>query len=509
MWNLKIIIAALLFGAISGLFGYFLKTFFEQRKKNNIDLKLQKMELEAEKKALDIIEGANKEKNRIIEFAQKEILNKENQNELERKRLREKEKFLEEFQQELKEQEKELEKKEIESKEIISNYQKKIREEIEFLEKISGISEKEAKNILFSKVEENYKKDLFLATKKLELEKKQLLEERAKELISLAIQKYSAEVNNSLVSTVVKIDSDDEKGKIIGKDGRNIRTFERLTGVQLIIDEGPEVVTISSFDPIRREIANRVLKQLLEDGIVQPAKIEGYYEKAVEDVVEIIRNKGEEAAKEAGVYNLHPELLEILGRLHFRTSYGQNVLRHSLEMVHIAGVIAEELGLNVSVVKAAALLHDIGKAVDFETEGTHVEIGRRILKQYNVDDEIIKAMQSHHKEYPNENLESFIIDAADAISAARPGARSDSAEMYIQKLEGLERITSEFAGVREAYALSAGREVRVFVKPDEVDDYLAQKMAREIAVKIEEELKYPGEIKVAVIREKRAITFAR
>jgi len=279
--------------------------------------------------------------------------------------------------------------------------------------------------------------------------------------------------------------------------------------VQLLIDQNPGEIVISSFDPVRREVAAIALEKLLSDGIVNPAKIEDFVAEARGLVIEKMEQMGQYAAEEVGLFNTPKEVLDILGRLHYRSSYGQNVLKHSIEMAHIAEAIAEELGADTYVAKAGALFHDIGKAVDFETKGTHVEIGRKILKKYGVDEEIIKAMQTHHREYPNENLESYIVDAADAISGARPGARSDNADMYIKKLEGLEKITKEFDGVSNAYALSAGREIRVFVKPDEVDDYNAAKMARDIAVRIEEELKYPGEIKIALIREQRIIEFAR
>lgn len=499
----------IIFIIIGVFFGYFIKTFIIQRKKQNIELEIGRMKLDAEKEVLILIQDGKDEKNRIIKEGEEKNQKKEKENIEKKRELVEKEEKI--IQQEIKISELELklnnQLSEVEKEKI--KLSKRDLEQVKELESIAGITRQEALNKIYQKLEEENKEDLFLESSRLDNEKRKILEEKSKEILAQGIQKYSNEVNNAMTTTVVKIESEDEKGKIIGKEGRNIRTFERVTGVQLLIDESPNSVTISSFDPIRREIANRVLLKLLDDGIVQPAKIEEYHQLAVEEVVEIIREKGENAAKEVELYNLDPELMEILGRLYFRTSYGQNVLQHSLEMAHIAGVIAEELGADVRVVKTAALFHDIGKAVDFETEGTHVEIGRRILKQYKISDKVIMAMQSHHNEYPNENIESYIIDAADKISGARPGARSDNAEMYIKKLQGLERITSEFKGVQEAYALSAGREVRVFVKPEEVNDFVAKKMARQIALKIEEELQYPGEIKVAVIREKKIITFAR
>ena len=509
MWKLEILITIIILTIIGVFFGYFLKVFILQRKKQSAELEIERMKFDAEKEVFKIIESGKEQRNKIIKDGKRENQEEKQKIEKEINRLEKREEYLAELEREVKNREEFLKIKEIslEKKETI--LKERDLEQIKKLEKISSLTSQEAKEEILSKIESEYKEDLFLASSKMENENKNILIEKAKNILGEAIQKYSNEVNNTLVTTVVKISSDDEKGKIIGKDGKNIRAFERVTGVQLIVDDGPGIVTISSFDPIRREIANRVLLKLLNDGIVQPVRIEEYHAEAAGEVIEIMREKGEQAVKEADLYNIHPELIEILGRLHFRTSFGQNVLKHSLEMVHIAGVIAEELGADVKTVKIAALFHDIGKAVDFETEGTHVEIGRKILKQFKINEAVIKAMQSHHREYPNETLESYIIDAADAISASRPGARSDNAEMYIKKLQGLERITSEFKGVQEAYALSAGREVRVFVKPEEVNDFVAKKMARQIALRIEEELQYPGEIKVAVIREKKAITFAR
>jgi len=312
-----------------------------------------------------------------------------------------------------------------------------------------------------------------------------------------------------VMATSVPLASDDIKGKIIGKEGRNIKAFERATGVEVIVDDTPNLITLSSFDPVRRAVARLALENLIADGRIQPAKIEEFVSKAQEEINKIIREKGEEAALECEVYNLDPKLLSILGRLHFRTSYSQNVLEHSVEMAHLAGMIAEELGANVSVAKAGALLHDIGKALDHEVAGTHVEIGRRILQKFGVSGEIIKAMQAHHGEYPYETIESVIVQTADAISGGRPGARRDNLENYLKRLEDLENIATSFEGVEKAYALEAGREIRVFVTPEKISDLEAKKIARDIAIRIESELKYPGEIKVNVIREARSIEFAR
>jgi len=311
------------------------------------------------------------------------------------------------------------------------------------------------------------------------------------------------------MSTTVSIPNDEIKGKVIGKEGRNIKAFERALGVELVVDDTPGAITISSYDPMRRQVARVALENLILDGRIQPARIEEEAQKAQDEINKIVRQKGEEAVYETGVFNLDPRLIMILGRLYFRTSYGQNVLQHSVEMAHMAGMLATEIGADVAVAKAGALLHDIGKALDHEIPGTHVEIGRRILQKFNVNEAVIKAMQAHHGEYPYETLESYIVQTADAISGSRPGARRDTVENYLKRLEELEGIALDFKGVEKAYAVQAGREIRIFVTPEEVNDIEARKMARDIAQRIEKELKYPGEIKINLIRESRVIEFAR
>jgi ribonuclease Y len=312
-----------------------------------------------------------------------------------------------------------------------------------------------------------------------------------------------------IMTTYVPIPSDEVKGKIIGKEGRNIRAFERAAGVELIVDDTPETVVISAFDPVRRQVAKVALENLISDGRIQPAKIEEEVKKAQESVNQIIKQKGEEAVYELGIYNFDPRIVAILGRLHFRTSYGQNVLQHSVEMAHISAMIAEEIGADVAVAKAGALVHDIGKALTHEVQGSHVDIGIRILQKFGAEQSVIDAMKSHHEEYPYETVEAHIVQAADAISGGRPGARRDSVENYLKRLEELENTATQKPGVEKAYALSAGREIRVFVTPEQVGDFEAKQLARDIAKDIETNLKYPGEIKVVLIRENRVIDFAR
>ena len=335
------------------------------------------------------------------------------------------------------------------------------------------------------------------------------LEQKAKNILATLIQRLSTATTSEVTTTTVSLPSDDLKGKIIGREGRNIKSLERAVGVEIIVDDTPGSIVISAFDPVRRQIAKTALEILIRDGRIQPARIEETVEKARQEIEKQIKEAGEQAAYEVGVFDLDPRLLTLLGRLKFRTSYGQNVLQHSIEMTHLGGMLAQELGADVVIAKKGALLHDIGKAVDHEVTGTHVEIGRRILQKFGVDNRVIQAMQSHHEEYPYETLESIIVQTVDAVSASRPGARRDTLENYLKRLEDLERIATSFEGVERAYALSAGREIRIFVMPDKINDVAAYELAREIARRVEGELKYPGEIKVNVIREMRAIEYAR
>ena len=377
------------------------------------------------------------------------------------------------------------------------------------LERVSGLNREEAKAEMLVKIGEEYKEDLYKQVKRLEQENKEEMDKKAREIMTTAIQRYAASHIADVTTTVVSLPSDEVKGKIIGKEGRNIKTIERLTGVDIIIDDTPEALVVSGYDPVRRQIAKLAIDKLIADGRIHPTKIEEMVEKAKSEINEKIKEAGEAALFETGVGPVDPKLTYLLGRLAFRTSFGQNVLMHSVEMTHVAGMLAAELGLDVSITKKAALFHDIGKAVDHEVQGTHVEIGRKILQKFGVDPRIINGMEAHHEEYPYSTLESRIVQAADAISGARPGARRDTVEIYLKRLEDLERIAGAFEGVEKSYAIQAGRELRIFVTPTQIDDLRAIKLAKDIAKKIEDEMKYPGEIKVNVIRETRAIEYAR
>ncbi len=377
------------------------------------------------------------------------------------------------------------------------------------LEKVAHLSIDDAKEILYKNIEEKYGEDLLVRMQKMETSNTEKLDRRAKDILAASINRLASSTASEMMTTSVNIPNDEIKGKIIGKEGRNIRAFERSAGVELIIDETPGAIVISSFDPVRRQVARLALENLILDGRIQPAKIEEVVLKAQTDINKIIKDKGDQAVYECGIFNLDPRITAIVGRLYFRTSYGQNVLQHSIEMTHIAGMLAEELGADVQIAKAGALVHDIGKALDHEVQGTHIDIGIRILQKFGADPRIITAMKSHHDDCPHESIEAIIVQTADMISGGRPGARRDSVENYIKRLQDLEAITKTFNGVDKSYALAAGREIRVFVTPEKVNDIEAKNMARDIAKKIEQELKYPGEIKVTMIRENRIIEYAR
>ena len=384
-----------------------------------------------------------------------------------------------------------------------------IAKQVEELERISGYTRDEAKQVLLDEVEKDVRKDASALITQIESEAKEEADKRAKEIITMAIQRYAADQVTETTVSVVNLPNDDMKGRIIGREGRNIRAIETLTGVDLIIDDTPEAVILSGFDPVRREIARIALEKLIVDGRIHPARIEEMVQKATKEVNTIIKEEGEKACFETGVHNLHPELIKLLGRLKYRTSYGQNVLQHSIEVATLAGLMASELGYDVRLAKRGGLLHDIGKSIDHEVEGTHVEIGVNICKKYKESWKVINAVESHHGDTEAITLEAVLVGAADALSAARPGARRETLESYIKRLESLENIANTTKGVDKSYAIQAGREIRGAVKPSMVKDDEIPMLARDIAKKIEAELEYPGQIKVNVIRETRATEIAK
>ena len=383
------------------------------------------------------------------------------------------------------------------------------REQLNLLTEISGFTKEKAKEVLMKKVEETMTREIAEYIKDRESEARLEVDRRSKSLLVSSMQRYSNDVTSEQTVTVVTLPSDDMKGRIIGREGRNIRTIEAVTGVDLIIDDTPEAIVLSSFDPLRREIARITIETLIKDGRIHPARIEELYDKTCKELNTRIREYGEEAIYELGLSKFDPELVELIGKLHFRTSYGQNALQHSKEVAHFAGIMASEIGENVMLAKRAGLLHDIGKAIDFEVEGSHIEIGVSLAKKFKEDETVINAIASHHGDTEATSIISVLVEIGDTLSAARPGARNDSAENYIKRLEQLERISKDFKGVDKAFAMQAGRELRVLVKPEEIDDLASYKIARDIKERIENEMQYPGTIKVTVIRETRAIEEAK
>jgi len=500
------LVGLVLLGVVAGfilrqLFSAFRASSTEQRIKRELeeaDKKVQDAVLEAKEKAVAILEEAKEEersrKNQLSKLEER-LLDKEDQLGKDAKELEKgKTKVVQD-----------VEKLKV-AKQQIDEMRDRIAGE---LEKVAGFSKEEAKEKLMEEIKSASREDLAIILQKIEKDRREEVEKKGLEIITTAIQRYARSHVSEMTTSVFHLHDEDLKGKIIGREGRNIRTIERLTGVELIVDEAPDTVVLSSYDPLRREVARLALNKLIKDGRIQPAKIEEKVEEAKQELSKRMQELGEEAALEVGVYDLPKEIIQLLGRLHFRTSFGQNVLTHSVEMAHISKMIASELGVNPDLAKKAALLHDIGKAIDHEVEGTHVEIGRKILKKYDIDEQVIKAMEAHHEEYPFAIPEAYIIAAADALSAARPGARRETVENFVKRLEELEGVAKSFEGVRDAYAISAGRELRVFVIPEKIDDFGALSLARDVAKKIESELKYPGEIKVNVIREMRAVEYAK
>ena len=489
--------------------GYYLRLLVALGKRRSIEIDIKQMIIGAKEEAQKITDEAKKKSEEQLTNLKEEEKKKDQEFRETEKRLIKKDEFLDARQVEVNKEAEEIKLRVEEVKKIQEKVLKIEADKIQELERTARLTEEEAKNELLRDVEKKYEEDIMVKIQKLENSNEEKLDRRAKDILATSIQRLASSTASELMTTVVSIPNNEIKGKIIGKEGRNIRAFERAAGVELIVDDTPGSIVISSFDPIRRQVARLALENLILDGRIQPAKIEELVEKAKEEINKIIKEKGEQAVYECGIFNFDPRIVAIIGRLYFRTSYGQNVLQHSVEMAHIAGMIAEELGADVAVAKAGALVHDIGKALDHEVQGTHVEIGMRILQKFGADEKIITAMKSHHEDYPYETVESIIVQTADAISGGRPGARRDSVENYLKRLQELEALVNAFPSVEKSYALQAGREIRIFVTPEKISDAEAKLMARDIAIKIEQELKYPGEIKVTLIRETRIIEYAR
>lgn len=478
----------------------------------------------AEEKAKSIIDESNKtaesmKKESILEAKEEvhklrtdvEKESRDRRNEIQRleRRLIQREESLDKKSELLEKRDESLNKKQQEISDLESNIQELYNKEREELERISGLTTEEAKNVLLEEISKEVKHDAAVMIKDVETKAKEEAEKRAREIITCAIQRCAADHVAETTVYVVALPNDEMKGRIIGREGRNIRTLETLTGIDLIIDDTPEAVILSGFDPIRREVARIALEKLIVDGRIHPARIEEMVEKAKKEVENDIREEGEQATFETGVHGLHQEIVKLIGRLKYRTSYGQNVLKHSVEVAYLAGLMASELGIDPTLAKRAGLLHDIGKAVDHEVEGPHALIGSEVAKKYHESSVIVNAIAAHHGDTELQSLEAILVQAADAISAARPGARRETLEAYIKRLEKLEEIANSCEGVEKSYAIQAGREIRIMIKPDEIDDAGAIEMARTIVKRIENELEYPGQIKVNVIRETRAIEYAK
>jgi ribonuclease Y len=507
--SMAILLIAFLGLVIGVILGYYTRQTIAKKQLTTAEGKASKIMEEAEKSAQELLIDSKGKAVNILEEAKRKERERENQIMRMEERLEKREEVVDKKLSELERDQNLLVKKADEIRQIRKEAEEVRRQELKRLEKIAELSKEDAKKVLLQLTEEENRDILAKKIKTLENNGIEELEKRAKDIMTQAIQKYAGSHSADVTTSTVSIASDEIKGRIIGREGRNIKALERLTGVEIIVDDTPEAIVISGFDPIRREIARITLEKLIGDGRIHPTKIEEAVEFAKKEINNKIKEAGEAAVYDVGIVGLDPKLIQILGRLRYRTSYGQNALLHSLEVAHLSGALAAELGADVNIAKKAGLLHDIGKAIDHEVQGTHVEIGIKILQKFSIGKEIIDTMKSHHEDYPFESSESMIIAAADAISASRPGARKDTLENYLKRLEDLENVANSFEEVEKTYAIQAGREIRVFVKPEKIDDLGAIKLSRNIADKIEKELKYPGEIKVNVIRETRAVEYAK
>lgn len=492
-------------GAIAG---YFLRKSWATREAQSVEARAQALIAEARAKQKEILLEAQEKALKVLDEAKREDEQRRREVRQERSRLEQRESKFDEKLLELEKRQDEVTKKNQRNDEIKKELERIREEQFQKLEKIAELTRDQAKRVLLDNTENTMKDELVTRIKKLQQTSQEELEKEAKNLLSTVLQRVASSHAAETTTTVVPLPSDDLKGRIIGKEGRNIKTIESLTGAEIIVDDTPESIVISGFSPIRRHIAKRALEKLMADGRIHPGRIEEAVEAAKKDMALDIKKAGEEAVHEVGVAGIDPKLVQILGRLKYRTSYGQNVLRHSIEVGILSGVLAAELGANVAVAKKGGLLHDIGKAIDHEVQGTHTQLGYDIMKKFNLPEEVAYISIAHHEDTPR-TLEGVIVKVADAMSGARPGARKDTYEQYVQRLEELEGIAKSFDGVEKTYAIQAGREIRVFVFPDKIDDLGAIKLARDIANQIESQLQYPGEIKVTLIREKRVIEYAK
>lgn len=499
----------LVVASIGAAAGYWYRAYRDKREIGSARSLAETIIVQAEAESKELLLGAKDEALKIRDEAEAEANKRRQELQKQEERLVAQREKLDRRYDQLEGRARNLDKREKQLQQKEQAIEEMRRRRVEELERVAGLSQEEAREELLAAVEEEARADAARIIREIEMQTRDEAERRAREIVVTAIQRCATDyVADNVISTLT-LPNDDMKGRIIGRQGRNIRTFEQLTGVDVIIDDTPESVVLSCFDPVRREIGRQALEKLINDGRIHPARIETVVEKTKDEIEAIIREEGEKAAYEAKVPGLHPELLKLLGRLKFRTSYGQNVLQHSVETVHLAAMLAAELGADVDVARAGALLHDIGKAVSHEVEGPHALIGADIARRCGMGPKIVNAIAAHHHEEEPQSVEAIIVEAADAISGARPGARRETLEMYARRIKALENIAREFPGVEESYAIQAGRELRIIVKPDAIDDLAAAQLSRDIAKRVEESLEYPGQVKVTVIREMRAVEYAR
>jgi ribonuclease Y len=504
------ILAGFIIGGIFGAMALFIsRGMLINRQLRLVQKKASKVLAEANLEAKDVLHEAKREAEKTRSSSTAELNERRAELQRQESRVTQKGETLERKLESLDSRERGLTDKEKQIEDIQAQLEDVKKQELKQLEMVSNMTSEEAQKSLLEIMELELQQESSRRIREWEAKTKEEADEKARDIMVQAIQRIASDIVSETTVSVVPLPSDEMKGRLIGREGRNIRALEQATGVDLIIDDTPEAVTISSFDSVRREVARQALSRLVLDGRIHPARIEEVVAKAKEEVEATIQKAGEQAAYQVGAHGLRPELIKILGRLKYRTSYGQSVLQHSLEVAHLAGMIAAELGINVALAKRAGLLHDIGKAMDHDVEGTHTQIGADIAKQWEKSPEVVKGILEHHMDTPNVSIWGFLISAADAISSARPGARRESLENYLKRLRALEDIADSFKGVEKSYAIQAGREIRILVRPEEIDDLGAMRLARDIVKKIEEGLSYPGQIKVTVLRETRAIDFAK